>query len=62
MSEKIGELLVRGLVRGEGGVTEPKSIQINTESLGESVSFRLHGEGEGGEVRGGEVRVVEEKG
>lgn len=57
MSEKIGELLVRGLMRGEGGVTEPKSIQINTESLGESVSFRLHGEGEGGEVR-----VVEEKG
>lgn len=57
MSEKIGELLVRGLVRGEGGVTEPKSIQINTKSLGESVSFRLHGEGEGGEVR-----VVEEKG
>lgn len=52
MSEKIGELLVRGLMRGEGGVTEPKSIQINTESLGESVSFRLHGE----------VRVVEEKG
>ncbi|XP_058945497.2 adhesion G protein-coupled receptor L4 [Pocillopora verrucosa] len=33
MSEKIGELLVRGLMRGEGGVTEPKSIQINTESL-----------------------------
>lgn len=57
MSEKIGELLVRGLMRGEGGVTEPKSIQINTESLCESVSFRLHGE-----VRGGEVRVVEEKG
>ena len=57
MSEKIGELLVRGLMGGEGGVTEPKSIQINTESLGESVSFRLHGE-----VRGGEVRVVEEKG
>ena len=57
MSEKIGELLVRGLMRGEGGVTEPKSIQINTESLGESVSFRLPGE-----VRGGEVRGVEEKG
>ena len=45
MSEKIGELLVQGLKRGEGAVTEPKSIQIKAGSMGESVSSLWGGEG-----------------
>ena len=35
MGEKIGELIVKGLKRG-GNITEPKSIQIQTNNLGET--------------------------
>ena len=40
MSEKIGELMVKGLRRG-GNITEPTSVQIQTGSIGEAVTVGL---------------------
>ena len=40
MSEKIGELMVKGLRRG-GNITEPTSVQIQTGSIGEAVNVGL---------------------
>ena len=40
MSEKIGELIVKGLKRG-GNITEPKSVQIKTSNLGKIFNFLI---------------------
>ena len=38
MGERIGELIVKGLRRG-GNITEPTSVQIQTGSIGEAVTW-----------------------
>ena len=38
MGESIGELIVKGLRRG-GNITEPTSVQIQTGSIGEVVTW-----------------------
>ena len=37
-SDRIGEMIVKGLRRG-GNITEPTSVQIETGSIGEAVTW-----------------------
>jgi len=40
MSDRIAELIVKGLRRG-GNITEPISVQIQTGSIGEAVTWLI---------------------